>query len=138
MSNISQLIGRVSQAGFAIVVKDGKPSLKQQRGNKPIPPKLLEELKQNREELLRWFQADVGEPAPEAIQVKEREPGEYQAQDGPNPSEWTTCTVCKSEVNPFQMNMLTMGAWVQCCGMEGNRKTGERPCPYKNGSTRSR
>ncbi len=87
----------------------------------------MEELKSNREELLRWFQADVGEPAPDVI--KEREPGESKA--SMQAGQIVICKTCKAEVDEAQMKML-----MRDMGMLKILACEVPNCPY--GSTRSR
>lgn len=136
MSSVAQLIGRVSSAGYAIVVKDGKPTLKKQRGEKKLPDTLLEELKQRRDEVLAWFDSANPQKAPRKdCESSTPEPNDPFL-DSPLPTMeitpsavgWTTCGVCLAEVQPEQMQSLPVGMWMQMCG------TTHPNCPYRKSS----
>lgn len=137
MSSVAQLIGKVSAAGYAVVVKNGAPSLKKQRGEKDLPPALLEELKQRRDEVLAWFGDATANPrkAPRKdCESSTPEPDPFH--DSPLPTMeitpsavgWTTCGVCLAEVHPEQMAALPVGMWMQMCGAT------HPGCPYRKSS----
>lgn len=128
MSTVSQLIGKVSAAGFAVVVKDGNPSLKRQRGEKALSPELLHELKNRRDEVLEWFgsaNADFRKPLP--VNCESSTVGETTTTHS-----LTTCAVCLAEVNEAEMRALPKGMWMEMCGHGVlYLSQGQEPCPYR-------
>lgn len=118
MNHVPDLIQRATKLGYTLVLKDGKPSLKQTRGKAELPTDLLESFKQCREQVIEWMtSASFTKPTPPAV------------------SEWEQCRTCQQHVDPQAMRQ----APISLCPLEVPKKQpasatlgkDAKPCPYR-------
>ena len=55
MEGIPELINRATRIGYSVILKNGQTSLRRTRGEKQMPPDLIEAFKSNREAIVQWL-----------------------------------------------------------------------------------